>query len=169
MWQSLTSQELICSWLRLAPDQWPPDHYTLLGLEPGACDAKQIEGRAQKRMEQLRSYQLAHPEQATEGMNRLAQALVCLTDPIAKQAYDAQLGPKRAPRAARPSKFRRSRVEEAASRTGSRWLLFAWALWLSLGVLGLAAVALNFTAIKESYFGVTEPVHGPTSRAPARR
>ena len=103
MWQSLTSRELICSWLRLAPDQWPPDHYTLLGLEPGACDAKQIERRAQKRMEQLRSYQLAHPEQATEGMNRLAQALVCLTDPIAKQAYDAQLGPKRAPRAARPS------------------------------------------------------------------
>src|SRR5262249_54720417 len=32
-----------------------------------------------------------HPEPATEAMNRLAQALCCLSDPKAKQAYDAGL------------------------------------------------------------------------------
>ena len=44
-------------------------------------------------MEKVRRYQLNHPELATEVMNRLAQALVCLTDPAAKQAYDAALFP----------------------------------------------------------------------------
>ena len=35
-------------------------------------------------MERLRRYQLAHPDAVTDAMNRLAQALVCLTDPAAK-------------------------------------------------------------------------------------
>ena len=34
---------------------------------------------ATDRMERLRGYQLLHPELVTEGMNRLAQALICLT------------------------------------------------------------------------------------------
>jgi hypothetical protein len=43
-------------------------------------------------MDRLRPHQLLHPELATEGMNRLAQALICLTDPVARTAYDAELG-----------------------------------------------------------------------------
>jgi hypothetical protein len=42
-------------------------------------------------MGSVRRYQLAHPEEVTEVMNRLAQALLCLADPRAKAAYDAQL------------------------------------------------------------------------------
>src|SRR5690348_5149929 len=83
--------ELICSCLQLPADRWPPDHYTLLGLETGHTDIKQIEQRVQERMEKLRHYQLTHADQVTDGMNRLAQALVCLTDPAAKKAYDAML------------------------------------------------------------------------------
>src|SRR5437588_738333 len=30
------SHELICAWLGLPPDPWPPDHYALLGLTPAA-------------------------------------------------------------------------------------------------------------------------------------
>jgi hypothetical protein len=43
-------------------------------------------------MERLRMHQLRHPELVTEGMNRLAQALICLTDAGTRAAYDAELG-----------------------------------------------------------------------------
>jgi hypothetical protein len=85
--------ELICSWLDLPADCWPPDHYTLLGLQPGEVDAVQVENLVHERMDRVRRYQLTHPEIATEAMNRLAQALCCLTDPNTKRAYDASLAP----------------------------------------------------------------------------
>src|SRR5262245_20140855 len=81
--------ELISTWLDLPAEPWPPDHYTLLGLPPGEADPARVERHVQERLERVRQFQLAHPEQATEAMNRLAQAFVCLTDPRAKQAYDA--------------------------------------------------------------------------------
>jgi hypothetical protein len=84
-------RDLIRSWLQLPPGDWPPDHYTLLGLEPGESDSARVEQQVHERMQRLRSYQLTHPELATEAMNRLAQALVCLTDPEAKRAYDREL------------------------------------------------------------------------------
>jgi hypothetical protein len=82
--------ELIANWLQLPPGKWPVDHYTLLGLSPGEPDLTRIEQHVHERMERVRRYQLIHPESATEAMNRLAQALVCLTDPRTKQAYDVQ-------------------------------------------------------------------------------
>ncbi len=85
------SHELICEWLGLAAETWPPDHYRLLGLAPGESDAERIEQRVHERLEAVRHYQMAHPEQATEAMNRLAQAYVCLTDASSKRAYDAVL------------------------------------------------------------------------------
>lgn len=86
------SHPLICSVLRVAPDQWPPDHYALLGISPGPVDPSEVEECVLERMELLRRYQLVHPEAVTEAMNRLAQALVCLSDPDAKAEYDAGLG-----------------------------------------------------------------------------
>jgi hypothetical protein len=83
------SNALICSALGVRPDQWPPDHYAILGLPPGDVGAADVEGRVLDRMERLRRYQLAHPDAVTDAMNRLAQALVCLSDPAAKAAYDA--------------------------------------------------------------------------------
>src|SRR5205807_1945939 len=93
-------EELIRVWLGLPSPTWPPDHYTLLGLEPGEADPALIEQRVHERLERVRRYQLAHPELVTEAMNRLAQAFVCLTDPVAKQTYDRALlpgSPSRAP------------------------------------------------------------------------
>jgi len=83
--------EIICEWLGLPAGSWPPNHYCLLGLAPGEADARLIEQRVQQRLESVRRYQMKHPEQATEAMNRLAQAYVCLTEPANKQAYDAVL------------------------------------------------------------------------------
>lgn len=84
--------ELIRSWLELPPGPWPPDHYTLLGLPVGQADVAIVEPRVLMRMELLRRHQLLQPDLVTEGMNRLAQALITLTDLTGKLAYDAQLG-----------------------------------------------------------------------------
>jgi hypothetical protein len=80
------------SWLGLPSGSWPPDHYALLDLPRGGGDVADIEARVLDRMELLRPHQLLHPELVTEGMNRLAQALVCLTDPVARAGYDRELG-----------------------------------------------------------------------------
>ncbi len=82
----------ICTWLGLPPGAWPPDHYRLLGLQVGEDDAELIEQRVHDRLDTVRRYQMTHPEQATEAMNRLAQAFVCLTEPAIKKTYDVELG-----------------------------------------------------------------------------
>jgi hypothetical protein len=87
----LVTDDLICSWLGLAPGEWPPDHYRLLGLKPGESDVQLIEQHVHQRLDALRGYQVRHPEHATEALNRLAQAFVCLTEPAAKERYDADL------------------------------------------------------------------------------
>src|SRR5207253_3346185 len=81
-----------CTWLGLPAGAWPPDHYTLLGLSPGEQDVVRIEQHVHDRLAKLRCYQLSNPEQATEAMNRLAQAFMCLTDPEAKKLYDRPPG-----------------------------------------------------------------------------
>jgi hypothetical protein len=86
------SVDRIRSWLQLPDGVWPPDHYTLLGLKGGEGSPELVEERALERMELLRRYQLSNPDEVTEGMNRLAQALDCLSDPIRRSAYDAKLG-----------------------------------------------------------------------------
>jgi len=66
---------LLQSWLELPPGPWPPPPSDLLGL-PILADAAEAERRALKLMSRLRPHQLIHPELVTEGMNRLAQAML---------------------------------------------------------------------------------------------
>ncbi|HET6572544.1 MAG TPA: hypothetical protein VFG68_03000 [Fimbriiglobus sp.] len=70
---------LLRSWLGLPPGPWPPDDRALLGLPAGPTDAADAERRALTQMGRLRPHQLVHPELVTEGMNRLAQALLAVT------------------------------------------------------------------------------------------
>jgi hypothetical protein len=84
------SRELICSILGIRPDSWPPDHYALIGLSPHEANPARVEIRVQELSAKLRSYQLAHPDDVTDALNRLAQALVCLTDPAARADYDSK-------------------------------------------------------------------------------
>lgn len=83
---------LLCTWLNLAETTWPPDHYSLLGFAPGEGRTEELEQRVLERMDLLRRYQLMHPETVTEGMNLLAQAMICLTDPVPRREYDRQIG-----------------------------------------------------------------------------
>src|SRR6185312_2901431 len=78
------NHELLCTWLGLPTTVWPPDHHTLLGLTAGEVDLPRIERQVQERMARLRCYQLSHPEEATEGMNRVAQAFISLTETASK-------------------------------------------------------------------------------------
>lgn len=94
------THDIICEWLGLPAGSWPPDHYRLLGLEPCESDTALIEQRVHLRLESVRGYQMMHPDQATEAMNRLAQAYVCLTEPATKKQYDAVLLGTAAPAAA---------------------------------------------------------------------
>jgi hypothetical protein len=88
------SRDLLSNWFGVAVSDWPPDHYRLLGLTPGESNLGLIEQRVHQRLDEVRRYQVAHPEPATEAMNRLAQAFVCLTDPLKKKAYDDALLPR---------------------------------------------------------------------------
>jgi hypothetical protein len=74
--------DLLRSWLGLPPGPWPPDDRTLLGLAvDDAPLPADVELRALEQMEKLRPHQIRYPDLVTEGMNRLAQAMIGLTDP----------------------------------------------------------------------------------------
>src|SRR5260370_11239662 len=79
------NQEMLCTWLSVPKTAWPPDPWTLLGLTRGEHDLGAIEERVQDRMTKLRHYQLSYPEEATEGMNRLAEAFVTLAEACSKR------------------------------------------------------------------------------------
>jgi len=93
------NQTLLCEWLGLADKSWPPDHFLLLGIPPGEADMTRIEHLVHDRMAKLRCYQLSHPEEATEGMNRIAQAFICLTDGLMKKGapLNGKSGPSKQP------------------------------------------------------------------------
>jgi hypothetical protein len=76
--------ELLRGWLGLTDSNWPPNAHALLGVDPKERDLARIEHQVQERLAKLRCYQISHPEEATEGMNRLAQAFVCLMDGCTK-------------------------------------------------------------------------------------
>ncbi len=79
--------KILCNWLDIK--DWPPDHYALLGLKQGEKDLASIEHQVQERMAKLRCYQLCHPDEATEGMNRVAQAFITLTEAISRPPCSA--------------------------------------------------------------------------------
>ena len=70
---------LLRTWLGLPPGPWPPGDREILGLADGPADPATVELRALAQMDRLRPHQLRYPELVTEGMNRLAQAMIALT------------------------------------------------------------------------------------------
>ncbi|MFO0851192.1 MAG: hypothetical protein U0871_21940 [Gemmataceae bacterium] len=92
---------LLRSWLSLPPGPWPPGDFTLLGLPRGPVDPADAERRALERMGRLRPHQLVHPDLVTEGMNRLAQAMLAVTSaaPAAPLPITPPAAPLAAPRA----------------------------------------------------------------------
>jgi hypothetical protein len=67
---------LLRNWLGLPPGDWPPEPHLLLG------STDNVQERAVALMERLRPHQLRYPELVTEGMNRLAQALIAAEEAV---------------------------------------------------------------------------------------
>lgn len=85
----------------------------MLGLAvDGATDETTVELNALKRMDVLRPHQLRHPDLVTEGMNRLAQAMIALTSnvPLAK-ADSFPKKPKKSIRERTPVEIRKPKSE----------------------------------------------------------
>ncbi len=79
-------------WLQISPTGRAPTHYELLGLPTFSGDPHQAREAAMARIAHVRKYQTGkHSEAAIRLMNEISQALTCLVDPIARQAYDRLL------------------------------------------------------------------------------
>ena len=79
-------------WLSIPPEQQPPNHYRLLGIQRFEEDLDAIESAADRQMAHLRVFQAGqHAEQAAKLLNEVAAARVCLLNPAKKSAYDVRL------------------------------------------------------------------------------
>ncbi|KAA1261957.1 hypothetical protein LF1_45180 [Rubripirellula obstinata] len=95
-------------WLGIPPDQQPPNHYRLLGIDLFESDADVIDAAADKQLTFL--HQLTsdeHAEAAEEISNQVSIARLCLLNPAKKKAYDDSLNrnqqPAESPSAESPS------------------------------------------------------------------
>jgi serine/threonine protein kinase len=79
-------------WLAIPPDQQPPNHYRLLGVETFEANPDVINGAADRQMTHVRSFQTGPRATSSQKMlTELAIARRTLLDPSAKSAYDTVL------------------------------------------------------------------------------
>lgn len=79
-------------WLGVSPQEQPPNHYRLLGINLLESDPQVIESAADRQMVYLRTFQTGqHVQHAQKLLNEIAQARVCLLNPSKKEAYDVTL------------------------------------------------------------------------------
>ena len=79
-------------WLGIAPDEQPPNHYQLLGLELYEADSDIIAAAVDERMEKIRTYQLGqHMQESQDILSQLAAAKICLCSEDRKASYDESL------------------------------------------------------------------------------
>lgn len=95
-------------WLGIPPEQQPPNHYRLLGIELFEADPDAISNAADRQMTHVRSFQTGQNSEVSQRiLNEIAAARVCLLSPAKKFAYDValkeQLRPQVAPVVSRRS------------------------------------------------------------------
>lgn len=79
-------------WLGISPDEYPPNHYRLLGIADFESDQDVIRNAADQRMVFLRT--IHHPEElavAQELLNQVAKAKICLLSDEQKREYDTSI------------------------------------------------------------------------------
>jgi len=85
-------------WLGIPPDEQPPDHYRLFGIQAFESDPDVIGSAAGRQMANVRSFQIGeHVTEATRLLNELSAARVCLLNPDDKWRYDENLKAERSP------------------------------------------------------------------------
>ncbi len=79
-------------WLKIPPEQQPPNHYRLLGLKSFESDPKLIDTAVDRLVDRMQG--LSHGlrvEHAQSILNHVARARLCLSHPEKKSAYDETL------------------------------------------------------------------------------
>jgi hypothetical protein len=83
-------------WLGIPPEEQPPSHYRLLGLNDFESDADVISQASDRVMAQIRTFHNGpRAAWAQRLLNELAAARVCLLDARRKEKYDQSLQVKR--------------------------------------------------------------------------
>jgi hypothetical protein len=97
-------------WLGISAKDQPPNYYRLLGIDLFESDPDVIVATFNRQRAHLLTYQNGpYKEYAQRIMQEVIAARACLSDPLARQAYDAQLQLTAAPEAApaeEPTDFR---------------------------------------------------------------
>lgn len=79
-------------WLGIPPDQQPPNHYRLLGIQLFEENREVIQNAADRQMAHLRSFQSGPRGRFSQRLlNEIAAAKLCLLTADKKAAYDASL------------------------------------------------------------------------------
>ncbi len=79
-------------WLGIPPEEQPPNHYRLLGIQLFEENREVIQNTADRQMVHLRSFQNGpRAAQSQKLLNEVAAAKLCLLLPDKKAAYDAAL------------------------------------------------------------------------------
>ena len=79
-------------WLGIPPEDQPPHHYRLLGVEPFESDADVIAIAADGRMAQLKHFQTGkYSDLSQKLLNEIATARICLLNPEKREKYDDTL------------------------------------------------------------------------------
>ena len=82
-------------WLGIPPNEQPPNHYRLLGLQLFERDVEVIEAAANRQMTYVQQRASGGRAAVSQRLlNELSAARVCLLDPKKKAAYDADLKAK---------------------------------------------------------------------------
>ena len=79
-------------WLGVPPEEQPPNHYRLLGIQMFESDPDVIESAATRQITHVRSFAIGkHGEFSQAILNELAAAKLCLLLPARKREYDISL------------------------------------------------------------------------------
>jgi len=82
-------------WLGIPPDEQPPNHYRLLGLDRFESDAEVVDAATERLVTFLQDVAAGpHAQESQRLLNEIAAARLCLLDAEQKAAYDAQLSTK---------------------------------------------------------------------------
>ncbi|MEK6247635.1 MAG: hypothetical protein N2C12_05600, partial [Planctomycetales bacterium] len=93
-------------WLGIRPEDQPPNHYRLLGIDLFESDPVVVQSASDQRMAHVRTYSTGkHLKASQQILNEISNAKLCLLSPTDRLEYDQQLrAEQRAalPMAARP-------------------------------------------------------------------
>ncbi len=138
-------------WLGIPPQEQPPNHYRLLGLNLYEIDPDVISAAADRQMAHVRTYQSGPNADASQQiLNKLAAARLCLLDPISRTTYNYEL------RATQSERLRSREPDDAFAqslRGAVRYAtLEAERQWLTFFRLPGAYLSLGSDVVNEGRF-----------------